>query len=140
VLEVGCGPGALARRLADEHAIAVTAIDISERMVQLARPRGIDAAVCDVQSLPFPDESFDCAIAAWMLYHRLTSIRGFGRSLGCCGPGGRLAVTNSERHLVELWQLVGRDRYEFPFNVYERSRESSSGISTMSSRAMLRGP
>jgi ubiquinone/menaquinone biosynthesis C-methylase UbiE len=69
VLEVGCGPGALARRLADEHAIAVTAIDISERMVQLARPRGIDAAVCDVQSLPFPDESFDCAIAAWMLYH-----------------------------------------------------------------------
>ena len=38
-------------------------------MVELARARGVDARVGDVQALPFEDESFDAALAAWMLYH-----------------------------------------------------------------------
>ena len=43
------------------------AVDQSERMVELASARGVDACVGDVQELPFADESFDCAVAAWML-------------------------------------------------------------------------
>ena len=30
---------------------------------------GVDARVGDVQDLPFEDGEFDCAVAAWMLYH-----------------------------------------------------------------------
>ena len=31
--------------------------------------RGVHAVIGDVQELPFPDADFDCAVAAWMLYH-----------------------------------------------------------------------
>ena len=49
---------------------AVAFVDQSERMVELARARGVtDAQVGDVQQLPFADASFDTAVAAWMLYH-----------------------------------------------------------------------
>jgi SAM-dependent methyltransferase len=69
VLEVGPGPGELSQRIRDELGADVVAVDISPRMVELARARGIHAIVGDVQELPFEDESFDCAVAAWMLYH-----------------------------------------------------------------------
>ncbi|MEO5574664.1 MAG: class I SAM-dependent methyltransferase, partial [Gaiellaceae bacterium] len=68
VLEVGCGPGEASERIAASGA-EVIAVDISARMVELSRARGVAARVGDVQELPFEDASFDCALAAWMLYH-----------------------------------------------------------------------
>lgn len=69
VLEVGCGWGELAARIIRETGAAVTAIDPSPRMVELARQRGVDARVGDVQELPFENGSFAAVVAAWMLYH-----------------------------------------------------------------------
>lgn len=116
-LEVGCGPGELAARLGDEHGIAVRAIDISPRMVELARARGIDAAVGDVEALPFADASFDCVIAAWILYHVSDLDRGLSEIARVLRPGERLiAATNGQRHLEELWALVGVDRHASSFN------------------------
>ena len=54
MLEVGCGWGDFSARVAAELGVEVTAIDISPRMVELARERGVDARVADVQELPFP--------------------------------------------------------------------------------------
>src|SRR5262249_30854231 len=48
VLEVGPGPGELSARIRNELGAEVVAVDISERMVELARARGIDAIVGDV--------------------------------------------------------------------------------------------
>ena len=69
VLEVGCGEGELAARVERELGADVVAIDLSPRMIELARARGVEARVADVQSLPFADGEFDCAVAAWVLYH-----------------------------------------------------------------------
>src|SRR5262249_29767729 len=69
VLEVGAGRGELATRIAADVGARVTAVDVSERMVELARSRGVDARTGDVQRLELPDASFDCVVAAWMLYH-----------------------------------------------------------------------
>jgi SAM-dependent methyltransferase len=107
VLEVGGGPGELAQRLRDELGADVSFVDISPRMVELARTRGIDAQIGDVQALPFADGSFDTAVAAWMLYHVPDIDRGIAELARVLTPGGRLvAVTNSEQHLRELRELI----------------------------------
>lgn len=107
VLEAGGGPGELAERMRDELGAAVSFLDISPRMVELARERGIDALLGDVQSLPFADETFDTAVAAWMLYHVPDIDRGIAELARVLVPGGRLvAVTNSELHLHELRELI----------------------------------
>jgi SAM-dependent methyltransferase len=118
VLEVGAGPGELAERIRRELGAALVAIDISPRMVELARRRGVDARVGDAQDLPFDDGEFDCAVAAWMLYHVPDVDRGLRELRRVLRPGGRLvAVTNSERNLTELWAAFGdRAARRHPFS------------------------
>jgi SAM-dependent methyltransferase len=108
VLEVGGGDGWLSERVHREVGAAVTMVDQSERMVELARERGVDAHVGDVQSLPFDDASFDLVIAAWMLYHVTDLDRGLAEIARVLVPGGRIvANTNSKRHAQELFDLIG---------------------------------
>jgi SAM-dependent methyltransferase len=108
LLEVGCGPGELSARVQEELGAEVVAVDISERMVELARGRGVDARLGDVQELPFADGEFDCAVAAWMLYHVPDVARALDELARVLRPGGRLvAVTNRLDHLKELRELVG---------------------------------
>lgn len=118
MLEVGPGPGELSDRITAELGAEVVALDVSERMVELARERGVDARVGDVQSLPFANASFDTVVAAWMLYHVADLDGGLAEMARVLTPGGRLvAVTNSERHLEEARahagvSMIGR----VPFN------------------------
>ncbi|MBA3365177.1 MAG: class I SAM-dependent methyltransferase [Actinobacteria bacterium] len=107
-LEVGCGPGELAARVQDDLGAQVVAVDSSERMVELARGRGVDARLGDVQELPFADGEFDCVVAAWMLYHVPDVARALGELARVLLPGGRLiAVTNGIDHLRELREFLG---------------------------------
>ena len=69
MLDVGCGLGGTTERFVKELGADVRAIDLSPRMVELTRARGVDAQVGDVQQLPFEDGAFDCVFAGWMLYH-----------------------------------------------------------------------
>jgi SAM-dependent methyltransferase len=108
ILEVGCGWGELAEWLARETGAEVVATDLSPRMIELARARGVDAQLADVQELPFADGEFDVAVAAWMLYHVPDLERAITELARVLRPGGRLiAVTNSRFHLMELRELVG---------------------------------
>jgi SAM-dependent methyltransferase len=108
VLEVGPGRGELSARIKDELGADVRAVDQSERMVELTLARGVDAIVGDIQELPFEDGSFDCVVAAWMLYHVPDLDRGLAEVVRVLRPGGRLvAVTNAEVNLPELWSLFG---------------------------------
>jgi SAM-dependent methyltransferase len=124
VLEVGGGPGELAARIADELGASVVMVDISQRMVALARDRGVDARVGTVERLPFPDESFDCAVAAWVLFHVPNVDRGLAELARVLRPGGRLvAVTNAEHHLERLRELAGRAAWDRVF-----TRENGAAI------------
>jgi ubiquinone/menaquinone biosynthesis C-methylase UbiE len=108
VLEVGGGPGELSERIAGELGAEVVMVDTSGRMVELARARGVDAHVGDVQDLPFGDGKFDCAVAAWMLYHVQDLERGLSELRRVLRPGGWLvAVTNGREHMQELRRLAG---------------------------------
>lgn len=108
MLDVGCGTGEFAERVAKELGAQVTALDISARMAALTRERGIDARVGDVQALPFDDASFDCVLANWVLYHVPALDRAIEELHRVLVPGGRLvAATVGTDHTVELWRLVG---------------------------------
>ena len=116
VLDVGCGEGELAARMTQELEAAVVAVDQSPRMVELTRARDVDARIADVQSLPFPDASFDVVLAAWMLYHVPDLPHALSEISRVLRPGGRLvAVTNAADHLRELFALGGIDHWELPF-------------------------
>jgi SAM-dependent methyltransferase len=118
VLEVGCGMGNFAERVAREASAEVVATDLSARMVELARERGLDARVADVQQLPFEDGVFDCAVANAMLYHVVDLDRALTELARVLEPGGRLvAVTIGTEHMVELWELVG---YRLPERLFSR--------------------
>jgi SAM-dependent methyltransferase len=111
VLEVGPGPGELSERMLAELGCEVVALDVSERMVELCRARGVDARVGDLQELPFLDGAFDLVVAAWVLFHVEDRDRGLAEIARVLGSGGRLvAVTNSEHHLSEARALVGVSR------------------------------
>src|SRR5262245_35753894 len=117
VLEVGCGMGNFAERLARRTSAEVVATDPSSRMVELARERGLDARVADVQELPFDDGEFDCAVANAMLYHVEDLDRALSELARVLEPGGNLvAVTIGEEHLAEVWRLVGYRKAERPFS------------------------
>jgi SAM-dependent methyltransferase len=108
VLEVGCGWGELAEWIARETDAEVVATDLSPRMVELARERGVDARLADVQVLPFANGEFDVVVAAWMLYHVPDLDRAFTEIARVLRPGGVLVcATNSRLHLHELRELVG---------------------------------
>jgi len=116
VLEVGGGPGELSERIARELGAEVVMVDSSSRMVELARARGVDARVGDVQALPLGDGEFDCAVAAWMLYHVPDLDRGLSELRRVLQPEGRLvAVTNGREHMQELRRLAGDWAWERRF-------------------------
>jgi SAM-dependent methyltransferase len=117
VLEVGPGPGELAARIAYELGARVVAVDRSERMVELTQGRGVEAIVGDVQNLPFADAVFDCAVAAWMLYHVPDVERAIAELERVLRPGGRLvAVTNGADHWQGLREQVEDERGESCFS------------------------
>lgn len=124
VLEVGCGWGELAQKIAGEVGADVLATDLSPHMVELARAGGVAAEVADVQNLPFADGYFDVAVAAWMLYHVPDRDRAVSELARVLRPGGHLvATTNSVLHLHELRELVGSGRSTIAF-----SRESGGEL------------
>ena len=124
VLEVGGGPGELAARIGAELGCDVTMVDVSPRMVELARARGVDARVGDAQDLPFPDASFDCVLAAWMLFHLADIDAGLTELARVLVPGGRLvAVTNAAAHMEELRAIAGGAAWARVF-----TRENGAGI------------
>ncbi|MEN8040486.1 MAG: class I SAM-dependent methyltransferase [Actinomycetota bacterium] len=68
VLELGCGTGQLAQRMAS-HDLDIVATDLSPGNVQRTRERGVNAQIADFADLPFPDDTFDAAFGINSLIH-----------------------------------------------------------------------
>jgi len=118
ILEVGSGKGSLAVRITDEIQCDVIALDASEAMIAASTSLGVETILGDVRHLPFPDDSFDAAVAAWMLYHVAPVDQGLAELARVLRPGGRLvAITNGRAHLEELWRAVGTEHEEPAFSV-----------------------
>jgi SAM-dependent methyltransferase len=81
MVDIGCGLGEMAERVQRELGTHVRALDVSPRMVELAKARGLDAQIGDAEHLPFPDADFACAFAgdvdAELVFPDTESIRTF---------------------------------------------------------------
>lgn len=72
VLEVGCGEGEVASRLAVTHPLArIVALDVDHPVVEEAQRRhpGLAVLTASADRLPFPDDSFDLVVLSEVLEH-----------------------------------------------------------------------
>ncbi|MCD6287951.1 MAG: class I SAM-dependent methyltransferase [Candidatus Hydrogenedentes bacterium] len=102
MLEIGCGTGHWSRFFS-ERGFRVTGIDISPEMVNVARSKGIENAsfyVADATSLPFPDDSFDIAVAVTVLEFVAEPDRMLHEMARCVRHGGRLVIGALNRHSI----------------------------------------
>jgi ubiquinone/menaquinone biosynthesis C-methylase UbiE len=97
VIDIACGPGALALHLAGQGA-KVTAIDHSPAMVARLRSRAeeqglpLTAEAMDGQALGFPDDGFDLAFSAFGIFLFPDNEAGLAEAVRVVRPGGRVAL------------------------------------------------
>jgi SAM-dependent methyltransferase len=91
VLDVGCGPGALTAELvARVGADAVSAVDPSQPFVEAAQARypGVDVRLAAAEGLPFPDDTFDAALAQLVVHFMSDPVVGIAEMARVSRPGG----------------------------------------------------
>jgi len=97
VLDVGCGNGYVLGKYALEGA-RVTGIDLTETAVSISRKRFALAGlrgeflVGNAETLPFGDETFDCACSMGVLHHTPDTARAVGEIHRVLKRDGRLIV------------------------------------------------
>jgi ubiquinone/menaquinone biosynthesis C-methylase UbiE len=100
-LDVGCGTGFLALRLA-ELGHTVTGVDLSPQMIEHARRKAqqqhlqIDFRVADAADLDCADHAFDLVVARHVIWNLPDPQRGVAEWLRVLRPGGRLALVEGK--------------------------------------------
>lgn len=128
VLDVGCGDGVLALKLAARGARA-TGVDVSSRMIEVAerraRQEGRNArfGVAEAENLPFASDSFDALLAVTVLClieDTGSALREMRRVLK---PGGRLIVGELGRS--SSWAAARRVKGWLGASLWRSARFSS---------------
>ncbi|CAM3394630.1 cyclopropane-fatty-acyl-phospholipid synthase family protein [Kibdelosporangium persicum] len=120
VLDVGCGVGGPALRIARRTGAQVTGISISREQIIRADALAASAGLthlaefrhADAMRLPFPPESFDAAIAVESVFHMPDRTQVLGEIRQALRPGGRLVLTDFvERAPIPAAKRPIVDRY-----------------------------
>jgi len=114
VLDVGCGPGALTAELVKRvEPAAASAVDPSESFVEAARSRnpGVDVRQAAAERLPFPDGSFDAALAQLVVHFMSDPVAGLTEMRRVTRPGGVVAAcvwdhAGGQGPLSAFWDAV----------------------------------
>ena len=122
ILEVGAGTGRIAQHYAARAGQCVL-VDPSARMLQRARRKAPEArhVIGYVESLEFPDDSFDKVVCFDSLHHWTDQVRGLGEVRRVLRPEGLLVMVEVDPtrfwgHKVQLFEKVMgmRSRFHAP--------------------------
>lgn len=122
VLDIGSGPGYLAKEMAAlvGPAGAVHGVDISEAMLTIARAGGteqgpvaesapVEFRAGEANALPFPDDSFD-AVTVTQVYEYVADVAAaLTEARRVLRPGGRLLVLDTDWDSI-VWRSGDNDR------------------------------
>jgi ubiquinone/menaquinone biosynthesis C-methylase UbiE len=122
VLELGVGTGKNLRF--HPPSMEITAIDISERMLDRARRRaarlGSSARLqlADAQALPFDDASFDNVVATFLFCSVPDPVQGLREALRVLRPGGRLLLLEHVISEMPVLRTLMRWFDPIPFHIW----------------------
>ncbi len=119
LIELGVGTG---KNLPYHPAgVQVTAVDLSPKMLERARRRAerlgstVELELADVQQLPYPDGTFDVAVATFLFCSVPDPVLGLREARRVLKPGGKLFLM--EHVLSEIPVLRGLMRFFDPIPV-----------------------
>jgi SAM-dependent methyltransferase len=121
VLEIGCGAGEFSRLLA-ARAERVLAVDLSPKMIRLARERSrlhtnVEFVEADVMNYPLPDDEFDC-VATLTTLHHLPAESALRKIRSALRPGGTFVCLDLYRRSAPSDWLF--DGVAYPTNLLLR--------------------
>lgn len=114
VLDAGCADGFGSTLLA-EAALSVHAVDADPALIKEAQARharsNITFQIGDVRSLPFPDDSFDCAVAFEIIEHFKDQRSFLAELRRVVKPGGTIIISTPD-HVANMKIGVYQPRHE----------------------------
>ena len=130
VLEVGCGDGVLATKLAAAGA-QVTGLDASFEMLAVARRQADTAGIVlelvegDAEHIPFPDACFDLVLSVATLCFSPNPDRSIREMVRVLSPGGRLILGELARW--NTWAALRRVKGWLGSSVWRTARFRTRG-------------
>ena len=133
VVDIACGEGHFTRKLRQAGAGQVVGVDVSERMVELARaqeeadPLGVTYQVEDARTI-VPQQDFDLAVSAWLLVyaHDREELGRMCRGLACrLRPGGRLVTVTTNPDVYTFRPPIDYRKYGFEVTLADHVSEGA---------------
>lgn len=117
ILEIGCGPGALAGALHRWYPLAeITAVDRDSEFVRFGTENepGVNFIECDATALTFEDNTFDVTISNTVAEH-IEPSKFYGEQLRVLKPGGVCLVLSSRKGININPSCITFNEYEQQF-------------------------
>ncbi len=119
-LDVGCGVGATARRVAETRSLSVVGVDIDPEQIEAARASGalsnLQFEVMDATGLAFGDEEFDIVATSKTTHYIPSYERALVEMVRVLRPGGVLGLHGLDRsRLARNGRQASVARYGIPF-------------------------
>jgi ubiquinone/menaquinone biosynthesis C-methylase UbiE len=118
VLDVGCGPGSLVRRLAREVTFVDGCdadrgmIDQAQQLANEAGLRNVEFRVGTLPDLPYPPDRFDLVAATNVIFLQRNPQAAIGEMARVCKPGGMVAMLNPSPQMSVAAATAHADRHD----------------------------
>jgi ubiquinone/menaquinone biosynthesis C-methylase UbiE len=148
ILDVGCGTGLLAARLARDLAVPVTGVDYSAGMLEAASRRhgGVSWLQADATALPLRDEVVDTIVCTESFHWYPDQARALGEFARVLVPGGRayVALVGPPADVVAraaaAWGRLAGQPFRWRTPDQMRRLADAAGLTVVEQRHVLRIP